>query len=153
MKGADAETFSVFSACLVTHNLEHAPEFVEEIKGTTEERKSKIDSQTQLLTKCYILGDFILAEDFRNCVMDTWISMAKVQYQKFCKLASSGDNIISMAFSSLPLSSPYCRAFLYLYVCLIKREDLKGPAFSLEGIPAFWREVGLIGITLYEVTR
>lgn len=150
----DPVTFSIFLSWLLTGSLNNTSELVD-ITGYVMKNvfdtghKASQDSTKRLLQlcQCYILGDYLGAEDFRNAVIDQLISDAQEGEFNFVRHAALDADIISYVFANTSILSPLRTLFVDIFsTCaeLPKKGD-RVPADS-PGIADFWFEVAMAAL-------
>ena len=101
------------------------------------------------LLKGYILGDFLLAEEFQNSVMDLLITRCNLYVQSYARCVGIDPISISYVISNTPTNS-LLRRMLYDYWEVIRsRKNAMGDDIPIE----FYHQLSLYVMAEYEKGR
>jgi hypothetical protein len=122
LEQADPKIFSIFLAWAFDRNIENSEDYII-VKDKDEDIKSWEDSSTDRhcqLVDCYILGQELLAADFKNAVMDLIIKNHKFHTKQFCSISATSWQDICDDYGNTPSGSPLRRSLLDTVIAIGK---------------------------------
>jgi len=137
--------FSIFLAYIVSGDVQNATEYIQSggnTDGATsdEELMDMADKHFEQLHKCYVLGDKLQAEGFRNTIMDLIISAATRNQadSRLTYLSGTASEDINYVFSNTPVNSPLCRMILDRIYDVSNTDDDQMKYLELPGVGVFY---------------
>lgn len=112
-----ATIFSIFLAWAVTGALEEAEHFIVDAC----ESRDRMCSKTLQLIECYILGEKIRAEDFKNQVIDHILAHENRLLDEY-RASSLVSNVVDLVYHKTPAESPLRRFMVDLTVFTIPKD-------------------------------
>lgn len=125
----EAEEFSIFLTWLITGDIERAEELEQLPEGDkrnkwSEDDVGKADARMVRLLSCFVLGDRILAQDFRNHIMDVLIA----NFQKHNEnegstiVPGTDSETVILVYKNTLVNSPLRRLLLDNFIGCVKAE-------------------------------
>jgi hypothetical protein len=117
----EPSVFSIFLTWLELDDIEKAP-VLKEIPTLYKEKHSDLVYVHHLL-KCYVLGDFLLAEEFQNSVMDLLIAKCQISFKSFKVCTGLDPRSVSYVTFNIPADSLLRRMLYDYWVELLGHEN------------------------------
>ena len=131
----------------IAGDIKNAAEYLDS-DTWTEVQECEDNQLAMQLTECYALGNFLLAENFCNTIMNLFIAKAKSIYDKFQNLYGTGAANTEHIWKTTNASSPLRRMMLDLHIAGYAQyeDDEIGCSLPLQ---IFYRDLAVTAMGAY----